>query len=570
MSQKKIRKLKKQRVIVPNLEVEVSAKNEGFMEILKSNWKFLTGLCLEIFVLYLNALNGAFVSDDYATIPQNPLIGSFSNSLKGSFISILNWLVYKLFGFGSPLPFHLVSLVLYLSVIVLGFVLLYMITNNKLLTQITMILFAVNPLHVEAVSWISGKPYLISPITVMITLIIFVQYLKSGNKKLILPLLLSTAICFYSEKVRFFSLIFLGLLYILSYNWKGKNNINWIKVISISTVVVVMVAILIYPAVMVRINAVNSGTNASGSIFYDPFFQYPTSMAKYLQLIWFPIDLTLYHTMYIFPNWLNWAILLSYLSMLVYFYFKNKNYFFALAFIFAAAAPSMAPVKVSWLVAERYMFFGSLGFSLFLGLTILSLSKYLKLVPATLFVSLVIFSTVRTWTRNIDWQSNHNLWVNTCQVSPNSHNAWNNIGDDYDKLRDYASAIKGFTQSTIVKPNYADAFHNRANIFYKVGRLDLARESYETAIRLNPGLFQTYMSLVQIDLTLKDKELALKDAGKLLELSVDNPQSWYIMGVVQAQVGNLDEAKTSMKKCLELNPQFKPASDALLQLSSQT
>jgi len=319
---------------------------------------------------------------------------------------------------------------------------------------------------------------------------------------------------------------------------------------------------------MNRVNIVNGEINGSGSVFYDPFFQYPTAMAKYLQLLFVPTDLTLYHTMYVFPIWLNWAILLSYLSMLIYFYFKNKKYFFALAFIFAAAAPSMAPVKVSWLVAERYMFLGSLGFAIFLGLMILDLSKYFKILPGLLFISLMILSVIRVWTRNIDWQTNHNLWVNTCQVSPNSHNAWNNIGDDYDKLKDYQNAIKGFTQSTIVKPNYADAYHNRANIFYKIGRLDLARESYNTALTFNPSLYQTYMSLIQIDLNERNGEQAMIHSSKLLEANPNDPQSRYVIGVVLAQFGQVDKAKEMFKSILVNYPNYTQARRALLELDA--
>jgi tetratricopeptide (TPR) repeat protein len=293
-------------------------------------------------------------------------------------------------------------------------------------------------------------------------------------------------------------------------------------------------------------------------------------MAKYLQLLWFPIDLTLYHTMFVFPLWLNWSIFLSYLVMLVYFYFKNKKYFFALAFIFAASAPSMAPVKVSWLVAERYMFFGSLGFAVFLGLILIDLSKNLKLVPYAIFISLLVLFGLRTYFRNSDWSTNHDLWVNTCQVSPNSHNAWNNIGDDYDKLKMYENAVKGFTQSTIVKPNYADAYHNRANIFFKVGRLDLARESYLSALKFNPGLFQTYLSLTQVDLMDKKFDAAIADATAATQVDPGNPQSWYVLGVVLSQSGKIEDAKKTMEKVLQMAPNYKPAADALIQLRSGT
>jgi tetratricopeptide (TPR) repeat protein len=168
--------------------------------------------------------------------------------------------------------------------------------------------------------------------------------------------------------------------------------------------------------------------------------------------------------------------------------------------------------------------------------------------------------------RNIDWQTNHKLWVNTCQVSPNSHNAWNNIGDDYDKLGQYENSIKGFTQSTVVKSNYADAFHNRANIFFKMGRYDLARDSYETGLSFNPGMFQSYMSLIQIDLTEKRADLALSDLSRLQKVKPNDLQVAYVTAAVYAQVGKIEESKSILQMILKNVPNFQQAKDLLKQL----
>jgi tetratricopeptide (TPR) repeat protein len=272
--------------------------------------------------------------------------------------------------------------------------------------------------------------------------------------------------------------------------------------------------------------------------------------------------------MYVLPTWLNWLILINYLALLVYFYLKDKKYFFALVFIFVAIAPSIAPIKVSWLVAERYMFLGSLGFCWFLGLLVNDHWKKLKYLTPTLLLSLLVYYGARTYSRNIDWSTNHNLWVNTCQVSPNSHNAWNNIGDDYDKLKDYENAVKGFSQSVLVKPNYADAYHNRANIFFKTGRLDLARESYDTALRFSPTLFQTYLSLTQIDLNEGKFDLALNHASEAVKIQPNDSQANFVLGIVYAQIGKIEEAKKIMKQILTAYPDYKMARDALTQLEN--
>ena len=567
MSQKKLKKLKKMEFV--GLEGEkVWELISGFRQIVKENWKFLLCLFLGVFLLYFNSLKGAFVSDDYASIPQNSLVTNFTFMFQ-EFVSTSNWFLATVFGIVNPVPYHLLSLVLYIFICGLAFVFLT-ILFDKNIARWSVVIFAALPIHVETVSWISGKPYLFNSFFVLLSLIVLVLYLRTGTKKYFWTLLCLIPLTFIAEKIRFMSFLFLAILYFVSFKEKIKIKINWSKVILSCCFGILVLMVILWPSIIFRVNNVNGGYNGSGGIFYDPFFQYPTAMAKYLQLALFPVDLTLYHTMYIFPVWLNWLIFLSYLSGVTYYFFKDKKMFFALAFIFVATAPSMAPIKVSWLVAERYLLLGSLGLCLFLVLFFQKFGEKWKLPIYILFFTLVGVYSIRVYLRNIDWETNHNLWVSTCQVSPNSHNAWNNIGDDYDKLGQYENAIKGFTQSTVVKPNYADAYHNRANIFFKTGRLDLARDSYNTALVYSPGLYQTYLSLIQIDLTEKKYDLALEHSKKYVDMQPNDPQAWYVYGVVNSQAGLTDEALKIFSLILEKYPSYKPAKDAMIQLTQQS
>lgn len=566
MSQKKLKRLKKiltgtveERIVIPEFKI-----------FLKKYYWVLILIILGVVAVFGNSIRGDFVSDDYATIPQNPLVADFNASVltPGNIfnsMNITNFLIANIFGVKSPIPYHIVSLLTYVLSIFLIFWFVYLVTGKENLTLLTTLIFAFMPIHVEAVSWNAGKIYLIISNYILILLISFIYLLKTGKIKFGLIFVLVFILAFLTDRPRPFAifLIIPGLMCL--YPWKAvknfiKNSLKWLLPLMF------IFLLFAYSYVKNRVNIVNSGINSSGSIFYPPNFQYPIAVTKYLQLMWLPVDLTLYHTMFILPAWLNWAVLLMYIALVILFWFRNKLWFLTLFFIFAATLPSMAPVKVSWLVAERYAYLGTLGFAMFLGLIILKLRQKLKLLPTVLIICLIIVNSARIFFRNIDWSTNHLLWVNTCQVSPNSHNAWNNIGDDYDKLKDPTNAIKGFTQSTIVKPNYADAYHNRANIFFKINRLDLARESYDTALRFNPGLSQTYLSLVQIDLIEKRNDLALHHINRGVELEPNNPQSLYILAVVYAQKGMVNEARNVLKTIVSNFPEYKIARDALIQL----
>ena len=582
MSQKKAKKLRKIETVIFTEKKDIESV-KGIRQILKDSWKFLLVLCFGIFVLYFNSLHGNFVSDDYAGITDNTTITNLGSQINASLIvGICNWLIAILFGVGSSIPYHLFSLILYFIVCVLGFIFIYIVFDKK--TAIfSIILFAVLPIHVEAISWISGKPYLLTSVAVLLELILFVLYLKTGGKKYLWWFIGLLPLTFLVERVRSISLLLLIILFVLAFGINFKKKIPWSKILIISFLSIVVAGILLWPAINSRISDVNDGYNGYGGIFYDPFFQYPTAIAKYLQLSFIPTDLTLYHTMYVLPAWLNWLITLIYLSTIIYFFFKDKKLFFTLAFIFVATAPSMAPVKVSWLVAERYLFLGSLGFCVFLVLFFQRFGKIWKVPILVLFCLIVGLYSVRTFLRNDDWQTNHKLWIRTCQVSPNSHNAWNNIGDDYDKLaqlettdegkiNQYLNSIKGFTQSVTVKQNYADAYHNRANIFYKIGRYDLAKDSYETALSYGPNLYQSYYALLQIDLIEKNYNSAINHLNKLNAVRPNDPQVYYAASVVYANMGQADKAISILEQLVKLNPNWTQAVSLLNQLkaASQT
>ena len=181
MSQKKQRL--KRKLLETSVEKKPEVKFEGIWRVIFKNWKFLLILILGTTALYFNSLNGAFVSDDYATIPHNPKIMDFRHGLSGWMGGLINWGTAVVFGIENPLPYHIISLLFYLGTIVLVFVLTEVLFDDERISYITSILFAVMPVHVESVSWISGKPYLLNAFFVLYLLYcLFVfQKLKKKN-----------------------------------------------------------------------------------------------------------------------------------------------------------------------------------------------------------------------------------------------------------------------------------------------------------------------------------------------------------------------------------------------------
>lgn len=577
MSQRKLKQKRQIEKIQSVAGTREAVPGHSISEIIRRNWLFLVILSVIVLGLFFNGLRGDFVSDDYATILNNTDIHSLDYFLgNNDLVRVANFLIGNIFGV-SPLPYHLFSVLVYILTCWLAFIFLNLVSTENV-ARIALSIFAIMPIHVEAVTWISGKPYLFVAAFVLTAAITYIKFLETGKMRFFWYTAGSFILGLLTDKPRPFSLFLILGLYLITVN----KNIYWKRtktVLPFVGLVLVAAVLLLLPMVVNRVGVVNSGYNATDSIFYNPFFQYPTGIPKYLQLIFFPFDLTLYHTMYILPIWLNWLIFLTFLTLIGYAFKKQKGIFFALSFFVLTLLPSMAPVKVSWLVAERYGYLPSLGVAMFIGIVLDDIWKNRKTVAMGILGVWSVFFLVRTYLRNIDWQTNHKLWVNTCQVSPNSHNAWNNIGDDYDKLaaaagndqeklKNYENSIKGFTQSTMVKPNYADAYHNRANILYKIGRLDLARDSYETALYYSPNLYQTYLSLVQIDLMENKIQEALNHANKAVQLQPNDPQSAYVLAVVLAQGGEFQKAQQILTNILNVFPNYTLAAETLKQVKA--
>ena len=132
--------------------------------------------------VFANSVSGEFVYDDTKQIVANPLIresGSFWKALtsdvwafKGERAAawsnywrptFMLWLMgnYRLFGLEDPRGWHLANIALHALVTLLGYGLLRALHASRLLAAPIVWLFAVHPVHVESVSWISGSPDLL-------------------------------------------------------------------------------------------------------------------------------------------------------------------------------------------------------------------------------------------------------------------------------------------------------------------------------------------------------------------------------------------------------------------------
>ncbi len=150
------------------------------------------------FGIFANALRGAFVYDDERQIVANALVttpglewraltsdvwafktasadpsqrtAAVSNYWRPAFTALLI-VEHRLFGLSSTKPWHAVNIAMHAAICVLAFALLRRLNLGTPAAFGCSLIFAVHPVHVETVTWISGSPDLLISIAVLVSML---------------------------------------------------------------------------------------------------------------------------------------------------------------------------------------------------------------------------------------------------------------------------------------------------------------------------------------------------------------------------------------------------------------
>lgn len=541
--------------------------NISTLSYLKKKWHIFLFLIILVLSAYTNSINNAFVSDDIDGILKNPNIGNLSQ-IKNNPRDFLNVFIYfLLFKIGglNPAIFRSYNIFLHLLSTFLVFLIIFKITKKENISFAVSSLFAVHPLLTEAVTWISGRPYTQYTFFLLLS---FYTYLNSSRKKILFLISFFGYIfgLLSSEKAIIFPLIILAYEFFL-----GNIKTNWKKILSFFGVLFVG-GLYFASKVPERIQAVISQSAGSAGGMLNPLTQVPIAISSYIESILWPSYLTLYRsemtytqTSYIVRLIATILIFLA----IIYFYKKNRIIAFFISFFIISLLPTMTPFGISWIVAERYIYFGSIGiffticYFFFKAFEKHNLKNYTFIVLGIILIAL----TARTIFRNIDWKNEDNLWEATAKTSPSSQNTHNNMGDVYSRRGDFENAEKEFKKSIEINPRYAEAWHNLALTYQKVGKIEEAIQTYKKAISLKPELWQSYENLAVIYFNENNFKEAKKVILSLIKINPQNANYYVNLGIVEAKLGDQVAALTNLKKALLIDPKNKDAQKFLQEFS---
>jgi Tfp pilus assembly protein PilF len=259
------------------------------------------------------------------------------------------------------------------------------------------------------------------------------------------------------------------------------------------------------------------------------------------------------------------TITLAFFAFIAWSFKKNRQIFFWSSFFIIALLPFLTPLRISWIVAERYVYLGSLGIIVLIALALNKIGELMKnkKIIWIIFILLIIALATRTILRNFDWKNQDTLWLATAKTSPSSHQNHNNLGDMYTRHGDYDKAIEEFKKAIELKPNYGDAYHNLANVYHLKGQDDLALENYQKALSFNANLWQSYQNIAAIYFTQQKFDLAKESMEKALKINPNNAELHTNMGLLYKTLGDKQKAQEEFEKALQIDPQNQKAKQQL-------
>jgi protein O-mannosyl-transferase len=369
----------------------------------------------------------------------------------------------------------------------------------------TGVLTAVHPVMIESVTWISGGGYAKYSFWLLLALILYIEAGKKG-KWLIWSGLAYLFALQYSEKAVVLPAI------LIMYRWVfARRRKQWWD---LAPFVVLSGTWIVSNLMQVgnRLSYLQTAYSATGGgRGLNPLVQVPVAISEYLSLVLWPDKLSLYHSEMVFSKsaFMVRVVVVGVLVLVglwgLFKHYKGNKVWgrvsFWLGWLVVALSPTLTPLGVSWIVAERYAYLGVIGILalMAMGIEWASQKEGRKEGVMIGFGLLVSMLMVRTMIRNSNWQTADKLWLSAKRTSPNSPQNNNNLGDYYGRMGDLIQAEKHFLRAIEVNPNYAEAMHNLGNTYLQAGQFDKAKEYFNMALEHKPSLWQSTEQLKRLE-----------------------------------------------------------------------
>jgi len=557
------------------------------------------------FLVYLPSLKGGFVLyDDDQYILNNRFIRTLDLAfLKKAFTTVVaaNWhpltvisyaVDYRLWGL-YPTGYHLENVVLHAINTALVAMLAYRLYGIALGPRkddparqafaglAAALLFALHPLHVESVAWISERKDVLYAFFFLLSAISYLSYVQTGRGKAV-PYLLSLAFFILSLLSKPMAVTLPLVLLILDFYPLGRlydffTNIRIVGeklpffILSIGSAVLTIWAQR-SSSILPTLEMVPLSARAAGVV---------RGYAFYVWKMFAPVGLAPFYPRPNAADAFDHVFVISAVAVLAItifvFWGRKKALIAAWLYYIVTLIPVIGIVQAGdQAAADRYTYLPLLGFFILAGSFAGGLFVRKKAVAVIMLLAVAVPLSYQTIRQEGFWKDSISLWSRELDIYPKVPRAFNqrgvaymeagdyaqaiddldnairlddgiprfyyNRGNAYSGVGDFRKAIDDYTRAINLKRDYALAYFNRGTAYGRLMRYNEALEDYNMVIALEPTSI-AYSNRGILKMSLGNWQGAFEDFKMAVGLSPENAQAWWDMGIVSQKMNDPAKAE---------------------------
>jgi len=346
-------------------------------------------------------------------------------------VNLFTLLVDSLLWGKNPAGYRLTSLLLHGATVALLFRWLRIMTGKLWPALLAALVFAVHPLHTEAVVEVGYREDLLATLFLLLGMNAAAAFLPGQKGKTWVPAILTVASLFLSAASKESGIVGPVLLAAFWWLFRRENpqaRRAWLLLIAVTTAAVGTFLALRFglepnPSVIFDIPA-----KPLAPIWIDRLIAEARILGgELLRIVW-PVDLCADYGIYnLFRIKAFWAFMGIFTlgTIQVVLSVLNRKVALASVLIWGALLPVCNLVPIYRPMADRYLYTPMVGVALLLALTLAGIrSVAWRTIGAASVLAVVAALTVATLQQQTNWQDAATLWRVTSEQNPYSYNAW--------------------------------------------------------------------------------------------------------------------------------------------------
>jgi protein O-mannosyl-transferase len=545
----------------------------------RRQWLAVLALVALTAAVYAPVLGFGFVNhDDDRYLVQNPMVqqGLNPQTVGWAFSTLyfsnwhpVTWISYlvdiELFGL-HPGALHAINLMLHLVNTLLLALVLHRMTRRFWPAIAVAALFALHPLHVESVAWISERKDVLSTLFWLLAMLAYTEFARSQRRSAYVVCLLCFALGLMAKPM----VITLPFVLLLCDYWPLQRASRWGRLVAEKIPFFVLAA----GSAVITLIAQQSG-KAIGSLESLPMWaRLNNAVLAYagylLKTIW-PLRLSAFYphpgtAVVVWKVALALAVLLA-ITAWAWRARRTRPYLLVgWLWFLGTLVPVIGIIQVgSQAMADRYTYVPLIG--IFLAVVWLAadyaagrrgtpehrvISGVRVGAAGTALAVLAVLSAGQVWV----WRDSIALFSHALAVTPKNSMVHTNLAVAYAEAGRFEEAIPHFEEVLALDPHSARTYYNLALVYERLGRADTAEPLYRQALDRDADYADARNNLGMILMGRGDREGARAQFQAVLHAAPRHLMARINLGDLEAGAGNAQQAAAWYEQALEIFPPF--------------